>query len=99
MAKVAIWKRQLSLVFKNNNSKPSMHRLGNCHNNAVAESFFATFKKRVTQLKIYSTRDDSETEIFAFVEMFYKPVKQHSHPEGVSPVQSKKDYFPRLENV
>jgi putative transposase len=31
-----------------NNLKPSMSRRGNCHDNAVAESFFATFKKRVT---------------------------------------------------
>jgi putative transposase len=44
-----------------NNLKPSMSRRGNCHDNAVAESFFATFKKRVTQRKIYSTRDDAKT--------------------------------------
>ena len=30
-----------------------MSRRGNCHDNAVAESFFATFKKRVTKKKIY----------------------------------------------
>jgi len=36
-----------------NNPKPSMSRRGNCHGNAVAESFFATFKKRVTQRRIY----------------------------------------------
>ena len=30
---------------------PSMSRRGNCHDNAVAESFFATFKKRVTKRK------------------------------------------------
>jgi putative transposase len=37
------------LVFSRaNNLKASMSRRGNCHDNAVAESFFATFKKRVT---------------------------------------------------
>ncbi len=70
----------------------SMSRRGNCHDNAVAESFFATFKKRVTQRKIYSTRDDAKTEIFNFIEMFYNPVKRHSHTGGVSPVQFEKDY-------
>ena len=44
-----------------NNLKPSMSRRGNCHDNAVAESFFATFKKRVTKRKIYSTRGRSES--------------------------------------
>ena len=82
-----------------NNLEPSMSRRGNCHDNAVAESFFATFKKRVTQRKIYSTRDDAKTEIFNFIEMFFDPVKRHSHTGGVSPVQFEKDYFSRLESV
>ena len=41
-----------------------MSRRGNCHDNAAAESFFATFKKRVTQRKICSNRDYARTEIF-----------------------------------
>ena len=84
---------------KANNLKPSMSRRGNCHDNAVAESFFATFKKRVTQRKVYSTRDDAKTEIFNFIEMFYNPVKRHSHTGGISPVRFEEDYFSRLESV
>ena len=45
---------------KENNLKPSMSRRGNCLDNAVAESFFATFKKRVIQKKIYATRDEAK---------------------------------------
>lgn len=82
-----------------NNLKPSMSRRGNCHDNAVAESFFATFKKRVTQRKIYSTRDDARTEIFNFIEMFYNPVKRHSHTAGASPAKFEETYFARLEGV
>jgi len=33
------------------NLEPSMSRRGNCHDNAVAASFFATFKKHVTRKK------------------------------------------------
>lgn len=84
---------------KANNLQPSMSRRGNCHDNAVAESFFATFKKRVTQRKIYTTRGDAKTEIFNFIEMFYNPVKRHSHTGGVSPVRFEQDYFSRLESV
>ena len=36
---------------KANNLKPSMSRRGNFHDNAVAESFFTTFKKQVTKKK------------------------------------------------
>lgn len=78
---------------------PSMSRRGNCHDNAVAESFFATFKKRVTRKKIYSTRDEAKAEIFNFIEMFYNPKKRHSHTGGVSPVQFEKAYFEKLSTV
>ena len=84
---------------RENNLKPSMSRRGNCHDNAVAESFFATFKKRVTQRKIYSTRSDAKTEIFNFIEMFYNPIKRHSHTGGVSPAQFEEDYLSRLKSV
>ena len=84
---------------KANNLKPSMSRRGNCHDNAVAESFFATFKKRVTKKKIYITREDAKREIFNFIEMFYNPVKRHSHTGGMSPVKFEEDYFSRLGNV
>ncbi len=76
-----------------------MSRRGNCHDNAVAESFFATFKKRVTTRKVYATRDDARTEIFNFIEMFYNPIKRHSHIDGVSPVKFEEDYFSKLESV
>ena len=64
-----------------------MSRRGNCHDNAVAESFFTTLKKRVTRKKIYLTRDEAKTEMFNFIEMFYNPKKRHSHTGGVSPTK------------
>jgi putative transposase len=70
-----------------------MSRRGNCHDNAVAESFFATLKKRVTRKKIYSTRDEAKTEIFNFIEMFYNPKKRHSYTGGVSPAKFEEAYF------
>ena len=84
---------------KSNNLEPSMSRRGNCHDNAVAESFFATFKKRVTKKKIYATREDAKRGIFNFIEMFYNPVKRHSHIGSVSPARFEEDYFSRLESV
>ncbi|MFT5605479.1 MAG: putative transposase [Paracoccaceae bacterium] len=72
---------------------PSMSRRGNCHDNAVAESFFTTFKKRLTRRKIYSTRVEAKGEIFNFIAMFYNPVKRHSHTGGVSPAKFEEAYF------
>jgi len=84
---------------KENNLEPSMSRRGNCHDNAVAESFFATFKKRVTKRKIYATREDAKRDVFNFIEMFYNPVKRHSHNDGMSPIKFEEDYFSKLVSV
>ncbi len=69
---------------REHNLVPSMSLTGNCHDNAVAESFFATIKKQIIKRKIYSTRNDAKAEIFNFIEMFYNPKKRHSHTGGVS---------------
>jgi len=84
---------------KENKLRPSMSRRGNCHDNAVAESFFATIKKRIIRKKIYSTRNDAKAEIFNFIEMFYNPIKRHSHTGGVSPATFEKTYFSELQTV
>ena len=76
-----------------------MSRRENCDDNAVAESCFATFNRRVTQRKIYTTREDAKTEICNFIEMFYSLVKRHSHAGSVSPVKFEEDYYSRLESV
>jgi putative transposase len=78
---------------------PSMSHRGNGHDNAVAESFFATFKKRVTKCKTYSTREEAKAEIFNFIDMFYNPIIRHSHTAGVSPVKFEEAYFLEATNV
>jgi len=84
---------------KAHNLAPSMSRRGNCHDNAVAESFSATFKKRVTKRKIYSIREEAKGEIFNFIEMFYNPIKRHSHTGGVSPAKFEEKYFLEVPTV
>ncbi|NOQ17410.1 MAG: IS3 family transposase [Methyloprofundus sp.] len=84
---------------KENNLTPSMSRRGNCHDNAVAESFFATIKKRIIRKKIFLTRNDAKAEIFNFIEMFYNTEKRHSHTGGVSPAKFEEAYFSELQTV
>jgi putative transposase len=55
---------------KANNLRPLMSRRGNCHDNAVAESFFATFKKRVIKKKIYTTREEAKAEYLILLRCF-----------------------------
>lgn len=80
---------------KEKNKLPSMSRRGNCHNNAVVESFSATFKKRVNRRKIYATRAESKTEVINFIEMLYIPIKGHTSNGGLSPNKFEQAYFER----
>jgi len=76
-----------------------MSRRRNCHDNAVAESFFATFKRRVMKRKVYSRMDEAKTEMFDFIEMFYNLIKRHSHAGGVSTAKYEEKYFLELNRV
>ena len=62
-----------------------MSRKGNCYDNAVAESFFATLKKERIRKQVYRTRDLAKADIFEYIEMFYNRTRRHSHLGGVSP--------------
>ena len=53
-----------------------MSRRGNCHGNAVAESFFQLLKRERIRRKTYGTRQETHSDVFSYIEMFYKP-----HPQ------------------
>jgi putative transposase len=65
----------------------SMSGTGNCYDNAVAESFFSSLKNELTLHERYETRDQARAAIFDYIEVFYNRERQHSHLDGVSPVQ------------
>ncbi|WP_181360122.1 IS3 family transposase [Stenotrophomonas panacihumi] len=66
---------------------PSMIRRGNCHDNAVAESFFSVLKKERIKRRIYPNRATAASDVFDYIEMFYNPIRRHGSAGGVSPVE------------
>ncbi len=81
------------------NMEVSMSRKGNCHDNAVAESFFSLLKKDRVKRKIFGTRDEARSEVFDYIECFYNPKRNHGTNGGVSPAEYESQYFSKLENV
>lgn len=77
----------------------SMSRRGNCHDNAVAESFFQLLKRERIRRRIYADREEARRDVFDYIEMFYNPKRRHSYAGGVSPVQFEQQYFNRLGSV
>ena len=65
----------------------SMSRKGNCWDNAVAESFFATLKKELVHQCDYANQAEARASIFEYIEAFYNRVRLHSALGGMSPEQ------------
>jgi putative transposase len=84
---------------KANNLISSMSRRGNCHDNAVAESFFQLLKRERIRRKTYGTREEARSDVFDYIEMFYNPKRRHSSAMQLSPVEFEKRYFQSLESV
>lgn len=84
---------------KAHNLQPSMSRRGNCHDNAVAESFFQLLKRERIRRKIYATRNEARQDVFDYIEMFYNPKRRHGVSNRLSPVEYEKQYFERLASV
>ena len=55
-----------------------MSRAGNCRDNAMAESFFATFKAELIGRHTWPTRRAARQAIFEWLEVFYKRQRRHS---------------------
>ena len=64
----------------------SMSRKGDCWDNAVAESFFATLKVELVHETVFRTQAHAQRELFEYIEVFYNRVRRHSSLGYVSPV-------------
>jgi transposase InsO family protein len=65
----------------------SMSRRGNCWDNAVVESFFATLKKELVRHERFQTKAEAKAKIFEYIEVFYNRVRRHSSLGQTSPAQ------------
>ena len=62
---------------KHHNLVHSMSCRGNCHDNAVAESFFNILKRERIRRRVYRSRDEARQGVFDYIEMFYNPKRKH----------------------
>jgi putative transposase len=75
---------------------PSMSGVGNCFDNAPAESWFATLKVECVDV-VYETKEQARTELFEYMEVFYNRQRLHSKLDYLSPVAFEQQY-PQLLN-
>jgi transposase InsO family protein len=65
----------------------SMSATGDCFDNAVAESFFASLKTEWVDRHDYETQAAAAASIADYIDSFYNPARRHSHLDYVSPIQ------------
>ena len=65
----------------------SMGSRGDCYDNAVKESFFATLKKELVHRQSWPTKAELRTAVFDYIEAFYNPERRHSTLGMLSPIE------------
>jgi putative transposase len=65
----------------------SMGSRGDCFDNAVAESFFATLKKELIHRRSWPGREELRREVFDYIEIFYNATRRHSTLGMLSPAR------------
>jgi len=66
-----------------------MSRRGNCHDNAVAESWFSTVKTELGER--FDSYASAKENLFDYIEVFYNRQRRHSSLDYVSPAEYEKN--------
>jgi len=74
-------------LLNNAGFRSSMSRVGNCWDNAVVESFFATLTKELLVDGVFATRAIASRELFRFIEIWYNRQRRHSTLGYRTPVE------------
>ena len=72
--------------------RPSMGSVGDCYDNALCESFFATLECELLDRRRFRRRSQAKMAVFDFIEGFYNPRRRHSSIGQMSPINYEKQH-------
>jgi putative transposase len=75
--------------------RPSMGSVGDCYDNAMCESFFATLECELIERETFDTKSDARLSVFEFIEGWYNPDRLHSGLGYRSPNRYEEEYHSR----
>lgn len=79
--------------------RPSMGTVGDCFDNALCESFFATLECELLERQTFHTQTEAKTAVFSFIEGWYNPHRLHSALGYESPASYERRHTAVLEQV
>ena len=68
----------------------SMSKKGDCYDNAMMESFWATLKAEGGDKKMFSSREEAKAAVFEYIEIYYNRKRRHSSLGYLSSVDYEK---------
>ena len=72
--------------------RPSMGSVGDCYDNAMCESFFATLECELLADRRYRAQAEAKMSVFEFIEGWYNPRRRHSALGYLSPIEFERAY-------
>jgi putative transposase len=78
--------------------RPSMGSVGDCFDNALAESFFATLECELVQRHRFRCPAEAQRAVFTFIEGWYNPHRRHSRLDYLSPIDYERRYATRAQS-
>jgi putative transposase len=78
---------------KRHGVRPSVGSVGDCYDNAMCESFFATLECELIERSSFETKTQAKMELFGFIEGFYNPRRRHSALGYLSPDAFERKYL------
>lgn len=79
--------------------KPSMGSVGDCFDNAMCESFFATLECELLERRRFKTQVEARMAVFDFIEGWYNPGRRHSALGYLSPIQYERVHRDQTEQT
>ena len=76
--------------------RPSLGSIGDCYDNAMCESFFATLECELLDRRRFETKADARMGVFHFIEAWYNPRRRHSSLGYKSPAQYEQNHHETL---
>jgi putative transposase len=70
----------------------SMGSIGDCYDNAVAESFFATLETELIDRSGWASTSEAKVAVFEYIEVFYNRIRRHSSLGNLSPERFEERY-------
>jgi putative transposase len=74
--------------------RPSMGSVGDCYDNAMCESFFATLECELLDRHRFRSQAEARMAVFEFIEGWYNPRRRHSAIGYLSPVNYERNQLP-----